>query len=159
MTKVAVPQIRVATPEDAAAVAMVLCQAFVEYEALYTPEGLAATTPSSDQIRQRLSEGPTWVAIQNVAVVGTVSAVLKGKGAYVRSMAILPNQRGQGLGQRLLQAAESFAREQDSEYMFLSTTPFLTRAIRLYERYGFRRNDDGPHDLFGTPLFTMSKVL
>ena len=152
-------QIRLTIPEDVQAVAMVLQQAFVEYQPLYTPEGFSATTPSADLIRERLTEGPTWVAVQDSAIVGTVSAVLKGAGVYVRSMAILPTQRGQRLGQELLQIAESFAREHNADYMFLSTTPFLNRAIRLYERYGFRRNDDGPHDLFGTPLFTMVKPL
>src|SRR5260370_227302 len=43
--------------------------------------------------------------------------------------------------------------------MYLSTTPFLDRAIRLYERFGFQRSDEGPLDLFGTPLFTMTKRL
>jgi ribosomal protein S18 acetylase RimI-like enzyme len=43
--------------------------------------------------------------------------------------------------------------------MFLSTTPFLIGAISLYERAGFRRTGEGPHDLFGTPLFSMEKVL
>jgi hypothetical protein len=41
--------------------------------------------------------------------------------------------------------------------MVLSTTPFLTAAISLYERFGFSRSIDGPHDLYGTPLFTMVK--
>ena len=43
--------------------------------------------------------------------------------------------------------------------MFLSTTPFLESAIRLYEKFGFQRTSDGPLDLFGTPLFTMQKSL
>jgi ribosomal protein S18 acetylase RimI-like enzyme len=43
--------------------------------------------------------------------------------------------------------------------MLLSTAPFLDRAIRLYERFGFRRTNEGPHDLFGTPLFSMEKVI
>ncbi|HEV8659305.1 MAG TPA: hypothetical protein VGS96_11840 [Thermoanaerobaculia bacterium] len=41
--------------------------------------------------------------------------------------------------------------------LVLSTTPFLDRAIALYERCGFRRTDEPPHDRFGTPLFTMRK--
>ena len=28
---------------------------------------------------------------------------------------------------------------------------------RLYERFGFQRTSDEPHELFGTPLFTMEK--
>jgi len=35
----------------------------------------------------------------------------------------------------------------------------LSRAIRVYESFGFRRTEDGPQDLFGTPLFTMEKAL
>jgi len=48
-------------------------------------------------------------------------------------------------------------RERGCKRLYLSTTPFLHSAIRLYERCGFRRTDEGPHDLFGTPLFTMEK--
>lgn len=153
------PPIRLARPEEAEVMAQVLKQAFAEYEALYTPAALAATTPPADLIRQRLNEGPAWVAVQNTAIVGTVSAVLKGQGVYVRSMGILPAGRGHGLGHQLLRAAEAFAREHQADHLFLSTTPFLERAIRLYERFGFQRNDDGPHELFGTPLFTMVKAL
>lgn len=156
----AIRAIRLATPEDATAIAMVLREAFAEYEALYTPEALTATTPPADLIRQRLAEGPTWVALrQNAAIVGTVSAVLKDEGVYMRSMAILPTQRGLGLGRLLLQEVEVFARQHNAARLFLSTTPFLARAIRLYEQFGFQRSDDGPHDLFGTPLFTMVKTL
>jgi hypothetical protein len=45
------------------------------------------------------------------------------------------------------------------ERLLLSTTPFLDRAIRLYEKFGFRRNGEPPHDLFGTPLITMDKII
>jgi len=31
--------------------------------------------------------------------------------------------------------------------------------MRLYERFGFQRTEEGPHDLFGTSLFTMEKQL
>ena len=41
----------------------------------------------------------------------------------------------------------------------LSTTPFLHPAIALYERCGFARTGEGPVDLAGTPLVTMTKAL
>jgi len=74
-------------------------------------------------------------------------------------MAVLPTARGQGTGELLLLQIESYATEQGCGRLVLSTTPFLRRAIRLYEKFGFRRNGGGPHDLCGTPLFTMEKVL
>jgi len=145
--------------EEAAIISYVLHQAFVEFEPLYTPEAFAATTPTSDQIQKRWSEGPVWVVAAGSQIVGTVSAVPKAEDLYVRSMAVLPSLRGMGLGYLLLQTVEQVAKTQGMQRMFLSTTPFLTGAIRLYERFGFHRNDDPPHELFGTPLLTMVKLL
>ena len=45
-------------------------ESFVEYEPLYTPRGFAATTPTSEQIQARMSEGPIWVAVQGDTIVG-----------------------------------------------------------------------------------------
>src|SRR5205085_374859 len=152
-------QIRMAVPGDASAVASVLHESFIEYESFYTREGFDATTPASDQIRNRMEEGPTWVALKDGAIVGTVSAVAKGEALYIRGMGVLPAARGERIGELLLTRIESFASERGFKRLFLSTTPFLTRAIRLYENFGFKPNGEGPYELFGTPLFTMEKNL
>ena len=151
--------IRNAVMDEAVSIASVLYQAFVDFEPLYTPAAFAATVPTSDQIQKRWSEGPVWVVADGSQIVGTVSAVPKGKGLYIRSMAVLPSHRGQGIGHILLQAVEHFANNQGIRRMFLSTTPFLIGAIRLYEQFGFHLSNDGPHELFGTPLFSMVKPL
>jgi GNAT superfamily N-acetyltransferase len=152
-------QIQRAMLKDAESIAAVLHASFVEFESLYTPDGFAATTPTSDQIRERWNEGPVWVAVQHGSIVGSVAAVAKSSGLYVRSMAVLPVARGQGIAGQLLKEIESFAINHHYGQLFLSTTPFLDDAIRLYERFGFQRDDEGAHDLFGTPLFTMVKQL
>jgi GNAT superfamily N-acetyltransferase len=146
-------------PQDAAAIALALHESFVEYEALYTREGFAATVLNADLILSRMQEGPVWIAWCEHRVLGTAAAVLKGKSAYMRGMAVLPAARGARVGARLLEQVEHWASNQGCCRVFLSTTPFLSAAIRLYERSGFRRTDEGPNDLFGTPLFTMEKDL
>ncbi|HKZ80789.1 MAG TPA: GNAT family N-acetyltransferase [Pyrinomonadaceae bacterium] len=151
-------QIRLAVPEDAAPIASVLHEAFKEYRSCYTPAGFAATTPPSEEILNRLKEGPLWVAVYDDAVVGTISAVAKDKDLYIRGMGIVPGARGQRIGECLLQHVERFAEERGFQRLFLSTTPFLHPAICLYEKFGFRRTSEGPHHLFGTPLFTMEKT-
>ena len=152
-------QIRRALIPDIDAIAFVLRQAFIAYEPLYPPAAFAATTPTSDQIRERWDEGPVWVAVHNDIIVGTVAAVSKDSGLYIRSMAVLPTSRGQGIGRKLLQVSEDFAIDHHHSRIFLSTTPYLKEAIRLYEHFGFRINNEGPYDLFELPLFTMSKQL
>jgi ribosomal protein S18 acetylase RimI-like enzyme len=152
-------EIRRAGPDDAPAISEVLREAFAEYVALYTSGGYAATTPSAERILARMSEGPTWIAVEGDRMVGTVSAVSYDTSVYVRGMAVLPAARGQRIGELLLRHVEEFAAAQGCTSLFLSTTPFLTRAIRLYERFGFAHSDGGPYDLFGTPLFMMVKQL
>ncbi|CAN5665178.1 hypothetical protein BH18ACI4_BH18ACI4_06800 [soil metagenome] len=148
-----------ALADDASAVASVLLESFVEYKSSYTNEGFNATTPTSDQLRNRMTEGPVWVALHNGAIVGTASAVSQGEALYIRGMAVLPAARGHKVGELLLKAVESYAMAHGCKSLILSTTPFLSRAIRLYEQFGFRRSGVGPHNLFGTPLFTMVKNL
>jgi len=151
--------IRLSRLEDARAIAGVLQAAFEEYKSRYTPKGYCATTPNEGEILRRVDQGPTWVATYEEVIVGTVSVVPKDDSLYVRSMAILPAARGFKIGERLLKEIEDFAVAEGYRRLFLSTTPFLHRAIRLYEKLGFERNDEPPHDLFGTPLFTMTKDL
>ncbi|MGB2602752.1 MAG: GNAT family N-acetyltransferase [Candidatus Sulfotelmatobacter sp.] len=149
--------IRRAAPEDARVIAQVLLDSFVEFKSLYTEAGFSATTPAPGQILTRMREGPVWIASRNNKVLGTVAAIVTGNAVYIRGMAVLPSARGSGTGAALLQYVENWATAQGCERLFLSTTPFLSSAIRLYERSGFTRTDEGPHDLHGTPLFVMEK--
>lgn len=151
--------IRIATSDDATSIAAVLLQSFIEYKAVYTAGGFAATTPDSEEIQRRMTEGPTWVAVRDSEIVGTVSVVPSGERLYVRSMAVIPSARGQNIGVKLLGHIEDFAAANNYKRLFLSTTPFLSRAIKLYRQMGFVFNDEQIEDLNGTPLLRMVKEL
>lgn len=152
-------QIRRATAADVEAVVVVLGDAFLESKPLYTKTAFAETTPGPDTLRRRLDEGPVWVAVSQGKIVGTISAVEKPSGVYVRSTAVLPSARGNRITELLLREVESFAINCRTNRLVLSTTPFLHAAIHLYEKFGFHRTSEPPHDLFNTPLFTMEKKL
>ena len=151
--------VRLALREDAEAIATILHDSFIEFKHLYTAAGFAATALTAEQVIARINEGPVWVAVLDDRIVGTVSAVAKDNALYVRGMAVLPAARGKRAGSILLETVEGYAAAHNFKRLFLSTTPFLDRAIRLYENAGFCRIEEGPRDLFGTPLFTMEKLL
>jgi GNAT superfamily N-acetyltransferase len=152
-------EIRRADTSDASTVAKILYETFAEFESLYTVQGFAATTSNAEQVSARMQEGPVWIAMYKSQPVGTVASVLKSNSVYMRGMAVLPAARGLGVGAALLRRVEQWASEQHCDRIFLSTTPFLSAAIALYEKSGFRRIPDPPHDLFGTPLLTMEKFI
>ncbi len=158
-TKTSDVTLRLAQDDDAEAISSLLHESFAEFESLYNPESFAATAILSEQVSKRITEGRVWVAVFDKRIVGTVSVIPRGDTLYIRGMAVLPVARGQRIGERLLKTVEKFATQGSYRRMLLSTTPFLDRAIRLYKNFGFHRSSEGPHDLFGTPLFSMEKVL
>jgi ribosomal protein S18 acetylase RimI-like enzyme len=151
--------VRLAKTADAEVIASVMYEAFSQYRSLYTAEGFAATAITSEEVVSRMSQGPMFVTLVDDAIVGTVSVVKKNDSLYIRGMAVLPASRGNRIGAIMLNRIEEYAANEGCERLFLSTTPFLERAIMLYEKFGFTRTNEGPHDLFGTPLFTMEKRL
>jgi len=150
-------EVRLATAADARTIHTVLTKSFEEYKARYTDAAFEAAVPPLERILERMKEGPVWVAEQRGEVVGTISAVPKGKTLLLRGLAVPPAERGRAIGKLLLVCVARHAFRNGYRRMTLSTTPFLTRAIRECEQFGFQRSQEGPHDLHGTPVYTLTK--
>lgn len=151
-------EVRLATPNDAAAIAQVLRDAFTVFREYYTAEAFDVVTPGPDIILGRFDEGPQWVAEINGQVVGTVSMTTEPNGLYIRSMAVSPKAQGRGIGHKLLDATDEFAAGTDLERIFLYTTYFVPGAKEMYEKhgYGFVR-DTTAEEWYGTPGLEMDK--
>ena len=152
-------QVRRARHSEAACAALLLRTAFAEIAALYTPEALAATLANAGVLRERMETGAVWLAFVDAQPVGTLSAIPRPEGLHLRSMAVHPSARGQGVGKALLAVAEVYGRERGIQRLFLRTTPFLSSAIALYSRTGFTLCQEGERDFHGVPLFEMEKTL
>jgi GNAT superfamily N-acetyltransferase len=152
--------VRRATEADAARIAALLAAAFAEYEPFYTPAAFRAATPGTATILGRLREGPIWIAESlDGRAAGTLSGVASEDELFLRSLAVPPHARGDGGAAALLAAAEKFALDAHCRRIRLSMAAFLDAATRFYESRGFVRTPDGPHDFFGTPIFSLVKRL
>ncbi len=153
-------EIRLAESRDADAIAEVLCEAFGVYEDEYTSEAFEIVTPSAAEIISRFDEGPQWVAVNDDAIVGTVSVTVEDGDLYVRSMAVAPEMQGHGVGHKLLDAIDEHAATTDHERIFLYTTYFSAGAKELYEKHGYAWvRDTTPEEWYGVPGFEMDKKL
>ena len=74
------------------------------------------------------------VAHNDGAVVGSAALELYGAAALLRSVAVAPSHRGQGVGERLVYEALDRAREQGVTQVFLLTTS----AGDYFPRFGFQ---------------------
>lgn len=150
--------IRPATAADANAVLECLHVAFEPYRRHYSAEGFNDTALTPETIHRRLADFTVLVAVDLAGrVVGTIAfSVIQPGVGHLRGMAVLPDQLGCGVAQQLLDSAEDALRKRGCTRITLGTTAPLQRAIRFYERYGYKRSaETGDH--FGMPLFLYSK--
>ena len=84
------------------------------------------------------ASGQIFFALDGEEAVGTAAAIRVTPTTYeLAKMAVSPEYRGHGLGERLGQAVVDFARGAGAELLFLETNSSLANAIRLYQRLGF----------------------
>jgi N-acetylglutamate synthase and related acetyltransferases len=82
-----------------------------------------------------------WLAKREEAVVGCIGLrrMCIASSAEIKRMYVRQEYRGRGFAQKLLEAAEEFARKCGYQWIYLDTTDEMMAAVRLYERNGYKR--------------------
>jgi len=164
--KMAVPQqsatisIRRATSDDAPGILACLREAFKDYRHSYTPDAFLDTVLTPETIHERLAKMIVFVAVSpSRQIAGTIACnVVNHDEGHLRGMAVCLAWRGTGLAAQLLSHAESELRRRKCARITLDTTEPLKRAMRFYEKHGYRRSGK-ISDFFGMPLFEYQKPL
>jgi ribosomal protein S18 acetylase RimI-like enzyme len=152
--------IRSATNNDAPEILACLRAAFAPYRYFYTPAAYLDTVLNPESLRARLLSMQVFVGqIFSGQIVGTIACQVIGHGeGHLRGMAVLPTCQGRGIAAQLLARAEAELRRQHCSRLSLDTTAPLERAMRFYEKFGFRRSGK-ISDFFGMPLVEYHKPL
>jgi RimJ/RimL family protein N-acetyltransferase len=137
--------IRPLTPDDAAAFLALCLQLDAETPFMLLEPGERRTTVAEQrsQIVQMAAAGSiTFVAERDDQLVGYVAAE---RGMYRRNrhsayvvVGILHAFTGQGIGARLFAAVDQWARAENVHRLELTVMIHNHRAVRLYEKMGFR---------------------
>jgi predicted GNAT family N-acyltransferase len=97
--------------------------------------------PLHDELDGRDEEALHLVAVEDDGrVIGTCRLVFRGSTCQLSRMAIVPDERGRGLGHALLDLADLEARSAGSARIALHAQ---IHALSLYERHGYLPR--GPH--------------
>jgi len=151
--------IRKALFKDVREIHRVLQESFEPYQGEYTEQAYQATVVSQKEIEKRISdpEIEVLVAFYDDQIVGTVMINLQGEDdLYVRSMAVTPNSQGKGIGRAILEQIQSRAVVKGCKTISLECYEPLKSAIKLYERFGFRRTGRKRY-YHGITIFEMKK--
>jgi len=152
--------IRLAGPQDAAGILECLRSAFEPYREQYTPAAFEDTVLTRATLEQRLADMWVFVAVSSAGeIIGTIACrLVDAHEGHIRGMAVHPDRMGSDVAQRLLEKVESELRGKGCSSISLDTTQPLQRAIRFYERNGFRATGEVT-DFFGMPLYEYVKRL
>ncbi len=95
---------------------------------------------SPQKLAQELHEGVCWeLALLDGAPVGFLALALHGDhDAELNKLYLLPAHHGRGLGQQMLAHSLTLARAHGCEELRLRVNKSNARALRAYERAGFR---------------------
>lgn len=157
-----------ADSKDSQGILACLAEAFAPYRDSYTPEGYADTVLSPYTLARRMETMTIFVAVTaegemvgTVACAGVIHALrspdhpISGSPdsieGHLRGMSVRTSWQGAGVAEKLLESAEEELRSQGCSRITLDTTLPLERAMRFYEKHGYRRSGR-EQDFFGMVL-------
>ena len=150
--------VRKAEEKDIDEIHTLLSEAFAFYRRDYTKEAYDATVVAKEEIGRRIERQDMVILIAQLqdAVVGTAALKIVADEFYIQSMAVKPGVQRKGVGMSILRAIEDYAKEMHARALFLECSEPLTKAIRLYEKFGFERTGkERPYH--GITVFEMRK--
>ncbi|MDT0554432.1 GNAT family N-acetyltransferase [Patiriisocius hiemis] len=104
--------------------------------------------------------GHIFFAIENDIVLGTVALMKESQASFeLTKMAVLPNQRGNKIGQQLMQHCIDFAKKEGFDRLFLYSNTKLENAIYIYRKYGFTEISVEPNSPYDRSNIKMELIL
>jgi GNAT superfamily N-acetyltransferase len=150
------PLVRDAVPADYPAIREVVIAAYRQYADLITLDIFSPYLADLLDLDKHARLGRLLVVEADGRVRGSGAfypdASVQGFGwpsgwAGGRALAVHPDARGHGVARALLASCERLAREAGAPVFAFHTASFMTKAIALYERLGYRRAPEFDFDM------------
>jgi predicted N-acetyltransferase YhbS len=115
---------------------------------------------TAEGLRRKAEEETGFLATWEGRIIGCVFVVEREHDCYIGKLAVDPELQGQGIGKKLVEAAEEFATAMGKTALELQTRIELTANHGAFARLGFREMARTAHDGYDRPTsITMRKVL
>jgi GNAT superfamily N-acetyltransferase len=151
--------IRRATADDSTGILECLSLAFAPFRESYSEQGFLDTILTPETLKVRLSEMVVFVAVGEGCVIGTIGCkTVNEREGHLRGMGVRPERQGSSVATELLAHAEQELLNEGCSAITLDTTEPLKRAMRFYEKHGYRPTGH-VQDFFGMPLFQYRKQI
>ncbi len=144
---------------DIPQVVHVIREAFAEYQNQLDPPS-SAHHKTPEIVQGELADGGGFVATAGDSIVGCAFYHNHARHMYLDRLAVLPQQRDQGIAHSLIRAVEQHAMEHALGEVRLSVRLVLEQQRGLYEHLGYHFVSYGTHPGYPQPTFvTLGKEL
>ncbi|MFH0971603.1 MAG: GNAT family N-acetyltransferase [Candidatus Micrarchaeota archaeon] len=99
------------------------------------------------------------VALYKGYTAGFIDFKENAKSIKIMGLAVIPELQGKGIGRKLVEAALAFATEKRKEVVYLLVAMENSVAIRMYEKFGFRRKGKLGRQIWGMDVLLLYKDL
>jgi len=144
--------IRNATSSDADTIDRLCVEAYEEFRFRVGEINWPRLRETLSRTSELSREGELIVAEDSSGLLGVVLYVPPGRArnAWLRTLAVAPQQRRRGIGRQLMRECIERARHDGAEGIELTTADMMTVALPMYERMGFAKQLD-LGNRFGVP--------
>ena len=112
------------------------------------------------ELRAKAASESLIVAVDEAGLVGCAFAALKPDCVYVGKLAVAERARGRGIARRIVDVAESIARDNGRQFLELRTRIELVENHRAFAALGFAKVGETAHPGYGRATsITMRKGL
>ncbi|MHA3964182.1 MAG: N-acetyltransferase family protein [Candidatus Thorarchaeota archaeon SMTZ1-45] len=133
-------EIRCADEEDAEQISALYKRVWDEFKSDFPEKLLQSRQPSKMEMIQWIQQDTYLVVVFRNSIIGVVGCKLEHGACLLTHMAVDKNHRRMGVGTALVEKVIEYAKENDSFKVWLDTAPFMSDAISLYERFGFKKS-------------------
>jgi predicted N-acetyltransferase YhbS len=142
--------LRLARPEDAAAILTVIQLAFAQYEGKLVPQSGAARE-TVETVTARLAKESCVLAVRDERLVGCLFYEHFADHLYFGRLAVLPEHRGHGVARRLVSEVEAVALAAGIATVALNVRIALPGNAVLFAALGYREVSRQAHPGFAVP--------
>lgn len=134
------------------AVIQLLLESYEQYANDFSPEGWQEYVRSIKASLENPNIDQVLVAKSGEKILGSLQLFENAVAAYqntsieitnpiIRLLAVSPEARGKGIAQALLKESVRYAKAKGADYLYLHSSDTMKNAVRLYEWFGFKRDE------------------
>ncbi len=156
-------QILPATPDDADELSTLVNSAYrgdTGRQGWTTEADLIDGTRTDAELLREIMKRPDSVILKyvdNEEIIGCVELRMEGQKLYLGMLTVKPTLQKSGIGKKIMQAAEAYAREKGCSAIFMNVLTGRSELIAWYERQGYSDTGQRKPFAFTDPRYGFPK--